>query len=106
MSDYPCLPPAYFLAIYEDAWERAFSGNKQWAHESTAGGTFSIRRKAFKDIAKDLRGLDDIAMMDNLFRAIASAVRNEAGRRYDVADWHKAVLDFIGELRCIREDAS
>ncbi len=35
MSDYPCLPPDYFLDVYEECWERAYAGNKAWVHERT-----------------------------------------------------------------------
>lgn len=98
-----CLPPDYFLNVYEECWERAFgSANKVWAHDSTAGGTFSVRRRAFKDLAKDMRGLDDIAMLDNLFNAVARAVRHEQRREQDAAAWHDEVGELIARLREIR----
>lgn len=86
-----CSPPPEFMAAYEDAWDRAFGRRKQWVHESTCGGTFSIKRRAFRGVLKDERGLDDILVLDRLFRALAGVVRIEAGRRDDVAGWHKDV---------------
>ncbi|MFA4972860.1 MAG: hypothetical protein WC683_09620 [bacterium] len=94
-----CTPPPEFMAAYEDAWDRAFGRGKQWVHESTCGGTFSIKRRSFRGVLKDERGLDDILMLDRLFRALAIAVRLEAGRRDDIAAWHKDVDRLTGGWR-------
>lgn len=90
-----CNPPPEFERLYDELWERAYGTGKRWVHESTAAGSFSLKRKTFRDLCRDERAVDDIIALDKLFRALSIPVHGEARRREDVALWHREIAELI-----------